>query len=61
MSDPTTTTAAQLAALREQVRQVLPAVQSDVALRRALLHAQSAVEARLGLPAEPSHGRTRQR
>jgi hypothetical protein len=46
------TIAAQLAQIREQVRAVLPAVQSDAVLRRALLHAQSAVEARLGLPNE---------
>jgi hypothetical protein len=60
VSDPTTTTtAAQLAQIREQVRQVLPAVQSDAALRRALLHAQSAVEARLGLPSETAKGSRR--
>lgn len=44
--------AAQLAALREQVRQVLPSVQADRALTRALRHAQGAVEDRLGLPRE---------
>jgi len=53
--------AAQLALIREQVRQVLPAVAGDAALRRALLHAQSAVEVRLGLPNEAPKGRTRQR
>lgn len=63
MSDQSTTTAiaAQLAALREQVRQVLPAVQGDAALRRALLHAQTAVEQRLNFPSEPGKGCTRQR
>lgn len=43
---------ARLAAIREQLRQVLPDVQSDPSLRRALMHAQSAVESRLGLPRE---------
>ncbi len=64
MSDrPTTTTtvAAQLAQIRDQVRSLLPEVQGDEPLRRALLHTQSEVERRLKLPAEPTHGRTRQR
>jgi hypothetical protein len=56
------TTHAQLAQIREQLRTVLPAVQGDASLRRALLHAQSAVETRLGLPNEaPKSARTRLR
>jgi hypothetical protein len=53
------TIAAQLAQIREQVRQVLPAVQADAALRRALIHTQRAVERRLGLPNETPIGRSR--
>lgn len=45
---------ARLATIREQLQLVLPDVQTDTALRRALLHAQSAVETRLGLPREAS-------
>lgn len=52
---------AQLAQIREQLRTVLPEVQSDAPLRRALLHAQAAVEQHLGLSREASKGCTRQR
>jgi len=44
--------AAQLAQIRDQLVLALPGAQSDAQLRRALLHAQSAIEARLGLPNE---------
>jgi len=57
----TTTTAAQLAQIREQVRAVLPNVQSDAALRRALMHAQTALEARLGQPTDTQRSRQRSR
>jgi hypothetical protein len=43
---------ARLAAIREQLRTVLPEVRADLPLQRALRHAQTAVEARLGLPRE---------
>lgn len=52
MSEPPQPINAQLAQIRDQVRAVLPSVQADAPLRRALLHTQSVVEQRLGLPNE---------
>lgn len=59
MSDQPASLSAQLAQIRDLTRQVLPSVAADRALTRALRHAQSAVEVRLGLPSEAPKGNRR--